>query len=92
MLSSVASVAPPAPAVDVAVHRLGTEARGEERGYENRVRYALNSGGGWVGDVIIADWRNIENNVASEVHVKSFKPKESRNGRMHPYFLAPVDP
>ena len=34
------------------------------------IGYALNSGGGGTGDFIIADWHNMENNVASEVHVK----------------------
>ena len=38
-------------------------------------RNALNSGG-WIGDLIIADRRDIENNVASEAHVKRFKSEE----------------
>ena len=38
--------------------------------------YALNSGGGWTGDLIIADWHDIEKYVASEVHVKRFKSEE----------------
>ena len=29
-------------------------------------RYALSSGGGWTGDLTIADCRDIENNVAAE--------------------------
>ena len=29
----------------------------------------MDSGGGWTGDLIIADWRDMENHVASEVHV-----------------------
>ena len=37
--------------------------------------YALNSGGGCTGDLIIAGWRDIENNVASVVHVERFKSK-----------------
>ena len=40
------------------------------------VGHALNSGGGWTGDVTIVDWHDTENNVASEVHVKRFKSKE----------------
>ena len=39
------------------------------------IRYALNSGGGCTGDLIITGWRDIENNVASEVHVERFKSK-----------------
>ena len=30
-----------------------------------------------MGDLIIADWHDIENNVASEVHVKRFKVTHS---------------
>ena len=37
---------------------------------------ALISGGCWTGDVLIADWQDIENNVASKVHVNQFKSKE----------------
>ena len=37
--------------------------------------YTENSGGGWTGDFIIADWHDIEKNVASEVHAKRFKSK-----------------
>ena len=37
------------------------------------IGYALNSGGCWIGDLIITDGHDIENNVASEVHVKRFK-------------------
>ena len=42
------------------------------------IGYALKSGGGWTEteDLIIAHWHNIENHVASEVHVKRFKSKE----------------
>ena len=40
------------------------------------LRYALNSGRGRTGDLIIAEWHDIENNVASEVHVKRLKSKE----------------
>ena len=40
------------------------------------IGYALISGEGWTGDWIIADWHDIENNVASEVHVARLKSKE----------------
>ena len=40
------------------------------------IGYALSTGGGWTEDLIIADWHDIENCVASEVHVKRFKSKE----------------
>ena len=36
---------------------------------------AFHSVGGLTGELIIPEW-DIENNVASEVHVKSFKSKE----------------
>ena len=38
-------------------------------------KVATDSGGGWTGDLIIADWRDMENHVASEVHVKRFNSK-----------------
>ena len=38
--------------------------------------YALHGGRGWTRILIIGDWHDIENNAASEVHVKSFKSKE----------------
>ena len=40
------------------------------------IGYSLNSGGDWTGDLITAHWRDIENYVASEVHVKRFKSAE----------------
>ena len=40
------------------------------------IGYAVSSGGGWTTHLIIADWHDTENNVASEVHVKRFKSKE----------------
>ena len=41
------------------------------------IGYTLNSGGGgWTGDLSIADWHDIEDNVASDVHVERFKSKE----------------
>ena len=39
-------------------------------------RCFLNSCEGWTGDLITADWHDIENYVASEVHGKRFKFKE----------------
>ena len=33
--------------------------------------------GGWTGDLIIADWRDTENNFASEVQVKSVESEEA---------------
>ena len=39
------------------------------------IGYALNFGRGWIGDSIIADWYDIEKNVASGCHVTGFKPK-----------------
>ena len=39
------------------------------------IGYALNSGGGWTGDLIIADWIHTENYVASEVHARRFESK-----------------
>ena len=38
--------------------------------------YALNSGGGWTGDLTIADRHDMENYVAEEVHEKRFKSEE----------------
>ena len=37
------------------------------------VGYDLNSGEGWTEDLIIAYLHDIDNNVASKVHVKRFK-------------------
>ena len=46
------------------------------------IGYVLNSGGGWTGDLIIADRHDIRNNVASEVHFERFTPNklESKEG------------
>ena len=46
------------------------------------IGYVLNSGGGWTGDLIIADWHGIQKNVASEVHFERFTPNklESKEG------------
>ena len=48
------------------------------------VGYALNTGGGWTGYLIIADW-HIESHVASEFHVRRSSPKRLVSGpcRMH---------
>ena len=51
------------------------------------IEYELNSGGGWTEDFIIADWHDIENNVASEVHLQRFKSKEVEIARSIIYFL-----
>ena len=40
------------------------------------IGYAPSSGGGWTGDLIIADGHDSENHVASEVYVKRFKSEE----------------
>ena len=40
------------------------------------IGYALNSGGGWTRLLIIADWHDVENNVASEVPGNRFKFEE----------------
>ena len=53
------------------------------------IGYALNSGGGWTGDSIIADWHNIDNNVTSEVHVKRFKSKEAGTNILQEILLFP---
>ena len=52
------------------------------------IGYALNFGGGWSVDLIIVDWHHIENNVASEVHVKRFKSKESGVKKRHEKFVS----
>ena len=33
-------------------------------------------GSGWTGDLLVADVEELENNIASEVHVTRFKEKE----------------
>ena len=48
---------------------------------ENRCR------GGWTGDSIIADWHDIGNNVASEVHAKSLKFKEEGMKNLQDAFI-----
>ena len=50
------------------------------------IRYLLNSGEVWTGDSTIVDWHDIENNVASEVHVKRFKSKEVGIKKLHAAF------
>ena len=48
---------------------------------------ALNSGERWAGDVIIADWHDIENYVTSKVHIKKVQVQRSCSqetaGNMH---------
>ena len=41
--------------------------------------YALNCGGGWTGDLIIADWHDLQNNVASEGWRQEIQVQRSRN-------------
>ena len=53
------------------------------------IGYALNSGGGWTRDLIIADWHDIENGVASGVHVKRFKSKEVRTNKLQEVSILP---
>ena len=50
---------------------------------------ALISGGCWTGDVLIADWQDIENNVASKVHVNQFKSKEVGIKKLQEAFTFP---
>ena len=33
------------------------------------MEYTLRTGGGWTGDLLIADWENIHNHSATEIHV-----------------------
>ena len=40
------------------------------------IGYTLHAGGGWTEDLLIADWDELEKNVAPEVHVKRFKSAE----------------
>ena len=47
--------------------------------YRDASRYALNSGAGRTGDLIIADWHDIEHDVTSEVHVKKIQVQRSWN-------------
>ena len=51
------------------------------------IGHAVNSGEGWTEDLIIADWHDIENNVASEVHVKRFKSKEVDINKLQETFI-----
>ena len=47
--------------------------------------------GGWTGDLITADWRDIENCVASEVDVTRFQVQRRRNqeiAKMPSYFFS----
>ena len=51
--------------------------------------YALNFGGGWPGDLIIAHWRDMENHVASEVHVSRFNSKAVGIKKLQDAFVFP---
>ena len=51
--------------------------------------YALNSGRGWTGDLIIACWDDFENNVASEVHVERFNFQEVGVMKLQEAFICP---
>ena len=53
------------------------------------IGYALNSGGGWTGDLTIEDWHDIENHVTSEVHVKSCKSQEVGINKLQEAFVFP---
>ena len=54
------------------------------------IGYALNSGGGWTRDLIIANWHDIENNGASEVYVKRFQSKEVGIYNLKEVFVFPA--
>ena len=45
------------------------------------IRYALNSGGGWAGDLIIADWDDVTSFLSEEVEI-------NKNCRKYQIFLA----
>ena len=38
--------------------------------------YALHTEGGWIGDLLSADWDELEKNIASGVHVKRFNHRQ----------------
>ena len=38
--------------------------------------YSLHTGGGCSGNLLFADWDDLENNIASEVHVNKFRSRE----------------
>ena len=53
----------------------------------------LNSGGGWRRDLIVADWHDIENHIASEMHVTRFQSKEDGIKKLQDlHFLAQMVP
>ena len=60
-------------------HKPSASSRGRRCFQEYSSENALISGGGWTGDLIIADGHDIENNVASKVHVNQFKSQRSWN-------------
>ena len=53
------------------------------------IGYALNSGGGRTGGLIITDWHDTENIIASEVHVESFKFKVVGIKKLQNAFIFP---
>ena len=42
------------------------------------VRYALHTGGGWSGHLVVADGDDIEKSIAPAAHVKRMKAQEIR--------------
>ena len=53
------------------------------------IGYALNSGEGWTRDLVIVDWHDFDNNVASEVHVMRFKSEGVGIKKMQEVFTSP---
>ena len=49
--------------------------------------YALRTGGGWSGDLLIADGDDFEKNIASEVPAKRFTSKEIQVTTVHGYYI-----
>ena len=47
--------------------------------------YVLRVGGGWSGDLIMADYEDLEESEVSEIYVKGFPPKNIRNKRIRIY-------
>ena len=52
------------------------------------IGFTLNSGGGRTGDMIVADWHDIENYDAPGVHVQYSSPKEVVSSNCRMFFLA----
>ena len=51
--------------------------------------YALRNAGGWSGDFLVADGEDLEKNIASDVHVKSFKSQEGQVTTVQGMFVFP---